>query len=98
MRQAPRRTDAWIDCKETSLGSKRLALFLAYSSPLMRGLKPEKNSWVENLEQLSEEAFRSCRGLIHAHLADKATTANMMTGGVLFITISVMKAGFWKSV
>jgi len=35
---------------------------------------------------------------VHADLADSAMTANMMTGGVLFITISVMKDGFWNSV
>lgn len=34
----------------------------------------------------------------YAHLAERAMTANMMTGGVLFITISVMKDGFWNSV
>jgi len=35
---------------------------------------------------------------VHADLADRAMTANMMTGGVLFITISVMKDGFWNNV
>jgi hypothetical protein len=35
---------------------------------------------------------------VYADLADRAMTANMMTGGVLFITISVMKDGFWNSV
>jgi hypothetical protein len=31
-------------------------------------------------------------------LADKATTANMMTGGHLFMTMSAMKAGLWNKV
>jgi hypothetical protein len=35
---------------------------------------------------------------VYADLADRAITANMMLGGVLFITISVMKDGFWNSV
>jgi hypothetical protein len=30
----------------------------------------------------------------HAHLADRATTANMMAGEVLFVTMSVIKDGF----
>jgi hypothetical protein len=38
------------------------------------------------------------RVFVYADLADRAMTANIMTGGVLFITISVMNDGFWNSV